>query len=107
MTPVRVAITMADVEAMSPGPRRDELAYAVQSKSRTATKAAAARSSWEAVSKRTAEQVRVRADKTFIARGRVSMQLERQDARISRCPGCDDWQWDKTCNRCTTLQKAA
>lgn len=33
--------------------------------------------------------------------------LVTQDARISRCPGCDDWQWDKTCNRCTTQQKAA
>lgn len=24
------------------------------------------------------------------------------DARINRCPGCDDWRWDHHCPRCDT-----
>lgn len=26
--------------------------------------------------------------------------LERLDDRIDRCPGCDEWRWDKQCSRC-------
>ncbi len=26
--------------------------------------------------------------------------LERLDARIDRCPGCDEWRWDQRCNKC-------
>lgn len=34
-------------------------------------------------------------------------RLTRQDARISRCPGCDDWCWDKKCTRCNVKAVAA
>lgn len=28
---------------------------------------------------------------------------ERLDARIQRCPGCDDWCWDGDCRRCVPV----
>lgn len=31
----------------------------------------------------------------------------RLDARISRCPGCDQWCWDHQCPTCTTTEGAA
>jgi hypothetical protein len=27
---------------------------------------------------------------------------DRLDDRIDRCPGCDEWRWDKRCSRCNT-----
>ena len=26
--------------------------------------------------------------------------LQRLDARIDRCAGCDQWRWDRECSRC-------
>lgn len=31
----------------------------------------------------------------------------RLDARITRCPGCDQWQWDNHCGHCMAERTSA
>ena len=31
--------------------------------------------------------------------------VERLDDRIDRCPGCDEWRWDRQCNRCSDKEE--
>jgi len=65
MTAIQVAITMADVEAMPKGPRRDELAYTLQSRIRTASKVTSICVAVGAHVRRLAELERVRAVLTY------------------------------------------
>jgi hypothetical protein len=30
--------------------------------------------------------------------------VERLDDRIDRCPGCDQWRWDRRCRKCDEQQ---
>lgn len=43
----------------------------------------------------------------LLTRAERNTWLTLQDARISRCPGCDDWRWDHACARCRSTAVAA
>jgi rRNA maturation protein Nop10 len=32
---------------------------------------------------------------------------ERLDARIDRCPGCDQWRFDQKCSQCGQTEQAS